>query len=118
MRIRVPDMDQALTFYRDKLRLKLLWKKGTDEAGLKMADSDTEIVLVKEELEQPEIDLTVDSVENSIEIFEEAGGKVLVSPFEIAIGKCSVVEDPWKNKFVILDNSKGLLKVDKNKNVI
>ncbi len=83
-----------------------------------MKDSDTEIVLVKEELEYPEVDFKVDNVLNAVEKFKEAGGKVLVEPFEIPIGNCSVVQDPWNNKFVLLDSSKGLLKVDQNKNVI
>ncbi len=118
IRIQVPDIGQALAFYKEKLGMELIWKKGQDEAGLKLIDSDSELVLVKEELEQPEVDLTVESVLRSIELFVDAGGKVLVDPFEIAIGKCSVIEDPWKNKFVILDNSKGMLRVDENKNVI
>ena len=118
VRINVQHIDKAIEFYRDKLGLELVWKKGSDEAGLRMSESDSEIVLIKDELEYPEVDLTVESVENSVKKFEEAGGKVIVKPFEIAIGKCSVVEDPWKNRFVILDNSKGLLKVDKDKNVV
>jgi predicted enzyme related to lactoylglutathione lyase len=118
VRINVQHIDKALEFYRYKLGLELVWKKGSDEAGLRMSESDSEIVLIKDELEYPEVDLTVESVENSVKKFEEAGGKVIVKPFEIAIGKCSVVEDPWKNRFVILDNSKGLLKVDKDKNVV
>ena len=118
VRINVQHIDKAIEFYRDKLGLELVWKKGSDEAGLRMSESDSEIVLIKDELEYPEVDITVESVENSVKKFEEAGGKVIVKPFEIAIGKCSVVEDPWKNRFVILDNSKGLLKVDKDKNVV
>ena len=118
VRINVQHIDKAIEFYRDKLGLELVWRKGLDEAGLRMSESDSEIVLIKDELEYPEVDITVESVENSVKKFEEAGGKVIVKPFEIAIGKCSVVEDPWKNRFVILDNSKGLLKVDKDKNVV
>lgn len=117
VRVQVPDIDQALAFHRDKLGLELVWRRGNDEAGLKMLESDSEIVLVREYLVQPEVDITVDSAELSIRLFEESGGKVLESPFEIAIGKCSVIEDPWNNRFVILDNSKGLLKVDENKMV-
>lgn len=118
VRVQVPDIDKALTFYGEKLGLELVWRKGTDEAGLKMTDSDSEIVLIKEDLKQPELDLTVDSVRHFIEILEEAGGKVIVPPFDVSIGKCSVIEDPWKNRFVILDNTRGLLKVDGNRNVI
>ena len=33
-------------------------------------------------------------------------------PFEIAIGRCAVVADPWDNVLVLLDNSKGFLTTD------
>lgn len=118
VRIQVPDLDEALDFYRDKLGMELAWRRGKEEAGLKMSESDSEIVLIREELEHPELDLKVESVEKSIEMFVQAGGRVLVEPFEIAIGMCSVVEDPWRNQFVILDTSKGLLKVDKDRNIV
>ncbi len=118
IRFHVPDLDEALIFYREKLGLKLVWKVGNSEAGLKIGDSDNELVLVTEELEQPEIDFMVDSVHSALEKLKKIGGKILVEPFEIKIGKCSVVEDPWNNRFVILDRSKGLLKVYENKNVI
>ena len=38
--------------------------------------------------------------------------------FEIPIGLCPVLADSWDNPVVILDNSKGLLKVDERKRVI
>lgn len=117
IRFHVPDLDAALHFYRDKLGLELVWRVGNSEAGLKMGDSDSELVLVIEELEQPEIDFMVDSVYSAVEKLKKIGGKLLADPFEIKIGKCSVVEDPWNNRFVILDRSKGLLKVDENKSV-
>lgn len=39
-------------------------------------------------------------------------------PFDIQIGKCVVVKDPWENLFVILDSSKDKLKTDDNGKVI
>ena len=39
-------------------------------------------------------------------------------PFQIQIGLCAVVSDPWDNVLVILDASKGPLQVDKNKRVV
>ena len=48
----------------------------------------------------------------------EAGGKVVVPPFGIQIGRCAVVQDPWGNEFVLLDASKGLLVTDEEGNVI
>ena len=48
---------------------------------------------------------------------EQAGGKVIVPPFDIQIGRCAVLEDPWGNPLVLLDTSKGLLKTDAAGNV-
>ena len=65
-----------------------------------------------------ETDLTVDSVLEALERFRSAGGAVLKGPFSIPIGLCAVVSDPWGNRLVILDNSKGHLQVDERKRVI
>jgi len=65
-----------------------------------------------------EADLAVDSVPEALERFTSAGGTVLRGPFEIQIGLCAVVSDPWNNVLVILDASKGPLKTDENKRVI
>jgi lactoylglutathione lyase len=50
--------------------------------------------------------------------FAQAGGTILVPPFDIQVGRGAVVADPWGNRFVLLDLSKGLLKTDEQKNVI
>jgi lactoylglutathione lyase len=50
--------------------------------------------------------------------FSSAGGKIRRGPFEIPIGRCAVVADPWNNVLVILDASKGTLQVDEDKRVI
>ena len=50
--------------------------------------------------------------------FEAAGGKIVVPPFDIQIGRAVVVQDPWGNQFVLLDASKGLLVTDADGNVI
>jgi predicted enzyme related to lactoylglutathione lyase len=56
-----------------------------------------------------ETDFAVDSVPDAIDAIVAAGGKVLVPPFDIQIGKCAVVLDPWGNELTILDSSKGQL---------
>ena len=81
-----------------------------------MPETDAEIVLQIEDKEQ-EIDLKVESAEAATVRFKEAGGKILVPPFDIQIGR-AVVEDPWGNRFVLLDASKGLLVTDADGNVI
>ena len=62
--------------------------------------------------------MVVDAVDEAIIRFERAGGTILLSPFDIQIGRCAVVKDPWGNQFVLLDITKGLLKTDEHKNVI
>jgi predicted enzyme related to lactoylglutathione lyase len=74
-------------------------------------------VLHTEELGQ-EIDLKVESVETAAARFAAAGGTILVSPFDIQIGRCVVVADPWGNPLVLLDTSKGLLVTDEAGNII
>lgn len=81
-------------------------------------NADTELVLVSEELAQTEVDVKVESVDSAVQEFTKQGGKILAPLFNIQIGRCAVVFDPWKNNFVILDSSKDLLKTDSEKNVI
>lgn len=115
--LRVPKLDEALAFYRDKLGHELVWRKGSDSAGLRMREVDTEVVLVAESGGM-EVDLLVDSVDTAVVDFERAGGRIVEPPFDIAIGRCAVVRDPWENTLVILDMSKGPLKTDRAGNVL
>jgi len=114
--IPVPDLDAALGFYSARLGHELLWRSRT-AAGLKLPDSNAELVL--HTVDRPmETDLAVDSVPDALARFTAAGGRVLRGPFEIQIGRCAVVADPWDNVLVILDASKGTVRVDERKRVI
>lgn len=107
VRLYVADLDAGLAFYRDELEHELIWR--TDEqVGLRLSNDDTEIVLHTEP-KAPEIDLKVRSADAAAVRFEQAGGRVVVPPFDIQIGRCTVVHDPWGNELVLLDTSKGLL---------
>ena len=110
----VDDLDKGIEFYSDKLGLKLLWRVD-GSCGLSMSDDITEVVLCNER--NPIVDFKVDSVEQAIKEFENAGGKIEYGPFDINIGKCAVVSDPWGNEFCILDMSKGTYDTDENGNV-
>lgn len=112
----VPALDPALTFYSDELGHELLWRSD-DAAGLRLPDSEAELVLHTDDRPM-ETDLAVGSVPEAVERFTAAGGTVLAGPFEIRIGLCAVVADPWGNVLVMLDTSKGLLKVDEDKRVV
>jgi predicted enzyme related to lactoylglutathione lyase len=116
IRLYVPDLEAGLAFYRDRLGHELIWRTQT-AAGLRLPESDAELVLQIEDQRQ-EVDLLVDSADEAARQIEEAGGKVIVPPFDIQIGRCVVLEDPWGNPLVLLDTSKGLLKTDSEGNVI
>jgi lactoylglutathione lyase len=112
----VKDLEAALAFYRDRLGHELIWRNKTG-AGLRMPEGEAELVL-RENPDPPETNLMVESAEAAARRFVEAGGKVIAGPFDIQIGKCVVVADPWGNKLVLLDSSKGLLRTDAEGNVI
>ena len=116
VQIQVPNLDAGLAFYRDQLGHQLVWRTKR-AAGLRLPDTDAEIVL---QIERPgmEINLLVDSVDAAVARIVAAGGTVVVPPFEIQIGRCVVVCDPWGTQLIVLDTSKGLLATDADGNVI
>ena len=116
IRLYVPDLEAGLSFYRDRLGHELIWRTET-AAGLRLPESEAELVLQTEDQRQ-EVDLLVDSADEAAKQIERSGGKVTVPPFDIQIGRCVVVEDPWGNPLVLLDASKGLLATDSEGNVI
>ena len=116
VQIEVPDLEAGLAFYRDQLGHQLVWRTKR-AAGLRLPDTDAEIVL---QIERPgmEINLLVDSVDAAVARIVAAGGTVVVPPFEIQIGRCVVVCDPWGTQLIMLDTSKGLLVTDADGKVI
>jgi predicted enzyme related to lactoylglutathione lyase len=110
LQIPVPDLEAGLAFYRDRLGHALIWRTDT-AAGLRMPDSNAEIV-IQTERDDMEVDIAVTSADAAAATIAEAGGRVVVPPFDIRIGRCTVVEDPWDNRLVLVDASKGLLLTD------
>jgi lactoylglutathione lyase len=116
VRLYVPDLEAGLAYYRDQLGHELIWRT-ENQVGLHMPDSDAEIVLHTDP-QGPEIDMLVDSADAAAARVAAAGGRIVVPPFDIQIGRCVVVQDPWGNQLVLLDTSKGLLVTDGEGNVI
>lgn len=112
----VPDLERGLAFYRDSLGHTLVWRTET-AAGLRLPDSDSEIVL-QTQRPQLDVDFLVESAETAAAQFEAAGGRVVVPPFDIQIGRAVVVEDPFGNTYLLLDASKGILITDAAGNII
>jgi predicted enzyme related to lactoylglutathione lyase len=112
LRVRVPDLDAGLAFYRDQLGHDLNWRSATS-AWLRMPDTDAEIVIQTED-DGVEIDLLVTAADAAADAIVAAGGSVVVPVFDIPIGRCVVVRDPWHNQLVLLDMSKGPLRTDEH----
>jgi lactoylglutathione lyase len=110
----VDNLEKGIIYYRDKMGLTLKWKKQT-RAGFALGEV-SELVIQTQDREQ-ETDILVDDVPAEVENIKAAGGKILYGPFDIDIGKAAVIEDPWKNVYVILDLSKGTYATDAQGNV-
>jgi predicted enzyme related to lactoylglutathione lyase len=109
----VPDLDRGLAFYRDVLGHQLIWRnETTGQAGLRTPRSDTEVVLTTQQNYEP--DWKVASADAAAEVFAANGGRVLVEPMDIPIGRLTVVEDPFGNRLVLLDSTKGTYDTDES----
>ena len=111
----VPDLEGGLAFYRDRLGHELLWRTET-AAGLRLGDSDTELVL-QIQRPQPEVDFLVVSVDQAATQLTRAGGKVVVEPFDLPVGRVAVVADPFGNPLTIVDLTRGRYRTDADGNV-
>jgi catechol 2,3-dioxygenase-like lactoylglutathione lyase family enzyme len=104
--VRVPDLEQGLEFYRDGLGHEVVWRNDAiGQAGLRLPESDTEIVLATELDYAPS--WLVTSADEAAARMQAVGGRTVAAPFDIPVGRCAVVEDPFGNVLVLLDLSKG-----------
>jgi predicted enzyme related to lactoylglutathione lyase len=105
--VRVDDLDAGIAFYTGALGLRPLWRDETS-AGLGMPETDAEIVLHTFALPPGRATgYLVDDVRAAAESWRRAGHQLLEPPFEIAIGWCAVLADPFGNSVCILDMTKG-----------
>lgn len=75
IRVYVPNLDEGLKLYCEKLGLNIIWK--TENAiGLGMADNITEVV-VQNKYNWQEVDIKVDSVMDSVEKIKDADGEIV-----------------------------------------
>ena len=101
--VSVPDLDAATDFYRRVFGLRPKWRDDVS-VGLGLPESDTEIVLHTLDL-PPDcaVNYLVDDVPAAVAAYAEAGCSVRQAPFDIAVGQCAVVEDPYGNAVCVLD---------------
>jgi lactoylglutathione lyase len=106
--IRVDDLEAAVTYYTGVFGLRPLWRDDT-AVGLAFPETDAEIVLHCDQgiPSRVEVYYLVDDVVSAVQAFEDQGCRVLTAPFDIPIGKCAVIEDPFGTTLCVLDMSKG-----------
>jgi lactoylglutathione lyase len=106
--LRVDDLEKAADYYVTVFGLKRVWQSA-DSVGLMMAETDAEIVLhTNDDIpEHISVHYLVDNVETAVTDYQEKGCKIITAPFDIVIGKCAIIEDPFGNQLAILDMTKG-----------
>ena len=107
----VPDLDEGLRFYRDALGHDLLWRDDDrGQAGLRMPETDAEIVLALHEAYEP--GWLVASAAEAAQVVVRAGGRIVTGPVDIPVGSLAVVADPFGNVLVLVDLGKGRYTTD------
>ena len=115
--IPVPDLDEGLRFYGDQLGHQLIWRNdAVGQAGLRLPESTTEIVLTTEVDYAP--GWLVASLDEALDQIGAAGGHVVDQPRTIPVGRVAVVADPFGNRLVLLDLSRGRYVTDDVQKVV
>ena len=110
----VPDLDSGLAFYADRLGHRVLWRNNAvGQAGLLLPDGESELVLSTRQPYEP--NWLVASADDAAESIHDAGGMVIVEPFDIPVGRVAVVGDPFGNRLVLVDLSAGRYSTDDSK---
>jgi lactoylglutathione lyase len=106
--IYVDNVDAAIAFYSRVLGLRPLWRD-EQSVGMGFPESDAEIVLHDDATLPAKIDVhyLVDDVEQAVATLRTEGCTILIEPFDIVIGKCAVIRDPFDTTLSILDMSRG-----------
>lgn len=106
MTVPVPDIDSGLRFYCGRLGHALLWRNDAiGQAGLGLPESDSELVLTTQLDYAP--NWLVSSADEAADAIRAAGGRVITEPFDIPVGRVTVIADLFDNVLILLDLSKG-----------
>jgi lactoylglutathione lyase len=106
--MRVEDMEAAAVYYSEIFGLRRLWQDATS-VGLGFPETDAEVVLHCNSQIPSRVDVYYleDDVVCSVGVLRRNGCRVLSEPFDIPIGKCAVVREPFGTTLSIVDMSNG-----------
>ena len=106
--IRVENLEAAKEYYTEVFGLRPIW--GDESSiGLGFPETDAEIVLHTESdiPSNVEVYFLVDNVESAVKELQTRDCTTIVGPFDISIGKCAIIKDPFDTRLCILDMTKG-----------
>ena len=113
---KVPDLDTGLAFYVERLGHQLAWRNdAVGQAGLRLPESDTEIVLTTKHGYEP--NWLVESADEAAREIAEAGGAVLAEPVDFPVGRLTIAADPFGSVMVLIDLTRGRCSTDDSGNV-
>jgi predicted enzyme related to lactoylglutathione lyase len=106
--IRVDDVATAEKFYSEVFGLKALWREA-GSVGMALPETNAEIVLHNNTAipHKVEVHYLVDNVVAAMKYYAENGCRVLAPPFDVLIGKCAVIQDPFDTTICLLDLTSG-----------
>jgi lactoylglutathione lyase len=106
--IRVGSVEAAAAYYTKVFGLRAIWS-GDGSIGLAFPETDAEIVLHNDPNipSSVEVYYLVDDVRAAVAHYTAESCELLVAPFDIRIGKCAVIRDPFGTRLCVLDTTKG-----------
>jgi lactoylglutathione lyase len=106
--IRVGDVAAGEKFYTEVFGLEARWREA-GSVGMRLPETDAEIVLHDNAAipNKVEVHYLVDDVVEAVKRYAEKGCSILVQPFDVLIGKCAVIKDPFDTTICLLDLSSG-----------
>ena len=106
--IHVRDAAEASDFYSEVFGLQPLWKDDQNaSAGLTFPDRNSEVILYSDTVRPGEIEVNylVEDVISAIQKYIDQGCTLAVEPFDVNMGKCAVIQDPFGIRLCIIDKS-------------
>jgi lactoylglutathione lyase len=106
--IRVDDVAAGEKFYTEVFGLVPRWREA-GSVGMRLPETDAEIVLHNNAAipNKVEVHYLVDDVVEAVKRYAEKGCSILVQPFDVLIGKCAVIQDPFATTICLLDLTSG-----------
>jgi predicted enzyme related to lactoylglutathione lyase len=109
--VKVDDVEKAREFYIRVFGMIPQWKDTftPGAVGLRFPESDAEIVLHSIPDIPVRVDVTylVDDVIASVAALAAEGCSVIEPPFDVVMGKCAVIVDPFGTPMTIIDATKS-----------